>query len=159
MKKLKYLLVVFILFSCKSAKFSIENQNKKIVETYFNEVWNNGNIALLDSIISPDYVNNTPSIPNLPKGPNGLKTIVLKTRKNFPDLNYEIKDLIITKDKVVARVVMTGTQRDTVFGIPPTGKKIEVNQINIEHIKNGKIYSHWRITDQLKMKQQLENKN
>jgi steroid delta-isomerase-like uncharacterized protein len=158
MKKIIFLFILLILFSCKSGKISVENRNKKIVETYFNEVWNKGNVAILDTLLSADYVNNTPSVPNIPKGPEGLKVIVLKTRKIFPDLHYEIQDLTVLKDKVVARLIMTGTQSDTIFGIGPTGKKIEVNQINIEHIKNGKIYSHWRITDQLKMKQQLEKK-
>jgi predicted ester cyclase len=56
---------------------------------------------------------------------------------------------------VVARVVMTGTQTGNLFGIPPTGKSIRINQINIEQIKNGKITEHWRVTDELTMMKQL----
>jgi predicted ester cyclase len=76
-------------------------------------------------------------------------------RRGFPDLHYEIKDIIITNDRVVARVVMTGTQTDSLFNIPPSGKRVEVNQINIEKIKNGRIIEHWRVTDELNMMRQL----
>jgi predicted ester cyclase len=50
---------------------------------------------------------------------------------------------------------MTGTQTDTLFGIPPTGKRVQVNQINIEEIKDGKIAEHWRVTDELSLMKQL----
>lgn len=156
MKAVIFIFIGILLFSCSASKINIEKENREIVRLYFEEVWNKGNVALLDSLLSEDYVNHTPSIQGMPKGPSGLKPIVLKTRKNFKDLHYEIKDMIVTENKVVARVIMTGIQTDTVMGIPPTGKRIEVNQINIEEIKNGKIINHWRITDQMKMMQQLK---
>ena len=34
-------------------------------------------------------------------------------------------------------------------------KKFEVNQINIEYIRDDKISEHWRITDELKMMKDL----
>lgn len=129
--------------------------NKTIIERYYNEVWNEGKLAVLDELLSKDYINHTPSTPNPPAGPEGLKPIVAAIRKGFPDLHYELKDIIVTQDRAVARVVMTGTQTDTLFDQPPTGKKVEVNQINIEQIENGKITQHWRVTDELTMMKQL----
>jgi len=112
-------------------------------------------LDVLDSILSENYINHTPSTPNPPKGPAGLKPIIVAIRAGFPDLHYEIKDIIVTQDRVVARVIMAGTQTGTLFGIAPTGKHIEVNQINIEKIENGKITEHWRVTDELAMMKQL----
>lgn len=132
-----------------------EGRNRKIVETYFNEVWNKGRVDVLDALLTSDYINHTPSTPDPPRGPGGLKPIVEGIRAGFPDLHYEIVDLIITHDRVVARVVMTGTHTGTLFGIPPTGKRVNVNQINIEQIVNGKIAEHWRVTDELTMMKQL----
>jgi len=141
--------------SCVSNPMSEEDKNEQIIQTYFNEVWNKGHVDVLDELLSTAYINHTPSTPNPPKGAVGLKPIVLAIRKGFPDLHYEIKEIIATKDRVVARVVMTGTQSDTLFGIPPTGKRVEVNQINIEKIENGRIVEHWRVTDELAMMKQL----
>ena len=156
MRKLSLLLLTGVLiYSCSNQSQKTEAKNKQIVETYFNEVWNKGEVDLLDDLLTENYINHTPSTPNPPKGASGLKPIIRAIRKGFPDLHYEIKDIIVTKEKVILRVIMTGTQTGTLFGIPPTGKKVEVNQINIEKIENGKIAEHWRVTDELTMMKQL----
>jgi steroid delta-isomerase-like uncharacterized protein len=130
-------------------------RNEQLGRRYFEEVWNRGNLNALDQLIAPNYVNHTPSTPNPPPGPAGLKPIVQAMRQGFPDLHYEIKDVVATKDAVVLRVVMTGTHRGDLFGLPATGRKVTVNQINIEHIEHGQIVEHWRVTDELSLMKQL----
>ncbi len=44
---------------------------------------------------------------------------------------------------------MHGTHKGDLFGMAPTGKSIKVNQMQIEHIVNGKIVEHWRQSDNL----------
>ena len=129
--------------------------NRKLIETYFYEVWNNGDFSKLGEIIDSAYINHNPSTPDPLPGPEGLKPIITAMRHGMPDLHYTIKDAVVTSDKVVARVLVKGTHLGILFGIPPTGKRIEVEQINIERIKSGKIVEHWRVTDELKMMQQL----
>jgi steroid delta-isomerase-like uncharacterized protein len=129
--------------------------NRKLIEAYFYEVWNNGDFNKMEEIIAPDYINHNPSTPNPPPGPEGLKPIISAMRNGIPDLCYTIKDAVITADKVVVRVSVTGTHLGNLFGIPPTGKAIAIEQINIERIKSGKIIEHWRVTEELKMMQQL----
>lgn len=151
---------VVLIASCHTGTTTTANKdavdkNEAIIRSYFNDVWNNGQLDKLDTLLTDDYINHTPSVPGPPPGPAGLKPIVAAIRKGFPDLHYEIKDIITTADKVVARVVMTGTQTDTLFTIPPTGKKISINQVNIEKIINGKIAEHWRVTDELTMMKEL----
>jgi steroid delta-isomerase-like uncharacterized protein len=129
--------------------------NEKLARRYFEEAWNRGDVAVLDEILAPDYVNHTPSTPNPPPGPAGLKPIILAMRRAFPDLHYAIKDVISTEDAVTIRVVMTGTHRGDLFGLAPTGRRVRVDQINIEHIRDGRIVAHWRVTDELKLMRQL----
>ena len=129
--------------------------NQVLIETYFYDLWNRGDLSKLDAIIDPAYINHNPSMPDPPCGPEGLRPIILEMRKGIPDLHYTIEDTVITEDRVVARVLVEGTHLDTLFGIPPTGRRIEIRQINIERIKNGKIVEHWRVTEELKMMQQL----
>jgi predicted ester cyclase len=52
-------------------------------------------------------------------------------RRAFPDLHYQIEDIIATDDTVVMRVKMTGTHRGELFGLPATGRRVSVEQINI----------------------------
>lgn len=76
-------------------------------------------------------------------------------RDGFPDLNYTIQNIVVAEDQVSVHVLMTGTHTGYLFGIPPTGKVVSVDQMQIERIVNGKIVEHWRVTDDLKMMKQL----
>lgn len=131
------------------------SSNRSLIRRYFDEVWNAGRLQTLDEILTPSYVNHTPSTPNPVPGPAGLKPIVTAIRAAFPDLHYSIEDIIATDSAVVARVVMTGTHRGDLFGLPPTGRTVHVDQINIEHVVDGRIAEHWRVTDELALMRQL----
>jgi predicted ester cyclase len=76
-------------------------------------------------------------------------------RAGIPDLHYTILDLVVGEDKVAAYVRMTGTHRGVFFGMPPTGQRIDVRQMQIEWIRDGRICQHWRITDDLTLLRQL----
>jgi len=131
--------------------------NERLARRYFEEAWNRGDVEVLDELLAPNYVNHTPSTPDPPPGPAGLKPIILAMRRAFPDLHYEVKDVIATEDAVTIRVVMTGTHRGDLFGLPPTGRRVQVDQINIEHIRDGRIVEHWRVTDELQLMRQLNS--
>jgi steroid delta-isomerase-like uncharacterized protein len=137
------------------ARSSAADHNAAIALRYFEDVWNRGDLDVLDELLTPDYVNHTPSAPNPAPGPQGLKPIVRAIREAFPDLHYEIADVIATPDSVVMRVVMTGTHRGDLFGLAATGRRVRVDQINIERIENGRIAEHWRVTDELSLMRQL----
>ncbi len=150
--------LVFLIISCAAvpdADQVILKKNEQLVRAYFEEVWNKGNLELLDSLMGPEYVNHTPSVSSGKNGVTELKTIVASFRSAFPDLHFKINDLVVTKTKVAARVQMSGTQRDSLFDLPPTNRKVVVNQINIEEIRNGKLVDHWRVTDELGVMKQL----
>jgi steroid delta-isomerase-like uncharacterized protein len=156
---MRYLLLLspFLLFiACSGARStSPADQHERIIRRYYEEVWNQGRLDVLDELLDQQYINHTPSVPDPPPGPDGLKPIVAAIRKAFPDLHYEIKDIVVNDSMAVARVIMTGTQQDSLFDLPPTGRKIMVNQINMEKIRNGKVVAHWRVTDELSMMKQL----
>ena len=138
-----------------TSRDALAQANERIIRRYFDEAWGRGNLDVLDEILAPDYVNHTPSTPNPPVGPSGLKPIILAFRRAFPDLHYEIEEIIATPDHVVARVWMTGTQTGELFGNRPSGKRVRIMQINIERIVNGRIVSHWRVTDELTLMKQI----
>jgi steroid delta-isomerase-like uncharacterized protein len=127
----------------------------RLARRYFEEVWNQGRVEVLDELLSPDYVNHTPSAGNPPAGPDGLKPIVLAIRRAFPDLHFTIEDVIVAADAIVIRTTMTGTHEGDLFGIPPTHRKVSVTQIQIERVRNGRIVEHWRVTDELTLMRQL----
>ncbi len=161
-KKLNYLFIPILMFFVVNASLATENQqmkalekNRNTVTRYFEEVWNQGKLDVLDEILSPEYINHNPGFESPKPGPEGLKPIVVAIRTGFPDLKYIIEKLIVTSDYVAVYVTMTGTHRGVFFGIEPTGKKIEVHQMQFERISDGKMVEHWRVTDDLSMLKQL----
>lgn len=131
------------------------DDNRRLVERLFHEVWNGGELDLLDELLAPDYVNHTPSGPPPPPGPEGVKPIVAAIRGAFPDLEYTLEELVADDDTVAVRSTMRGTHEGDFFGIPPTGRRIEVAQMNFERVRDGRIAEHWRLTDDAALMRQL----
>ena len=131
---------------------SIE-ENKNIVRRY-QECYNTNDLDGLDEIVSVDVL--TPKImPDMPSGLEGAKAVHKKTLIGMPDFRTEIQDLIAEDDKVVARVIMTGTHTGNFYGIPATGKRVEFSGMFIARILDGKIVEHWGEEDALSLLQQL----
>ena len=116
-------------------------ENKNIVRKY-QEAYNTANYDTLDEVIAADVL--TPNmIANMPSGLAGAKLVHQKTLTGMPDYHTAIEDLIAEGDKVVARVRITGTHTGDFYGIPPTGKHIDISGIYIVRIADGKIMEHW----------------
>ncbi len=134
----------------------LNNNYEQLITRYFDEVWNKGNLDVLDEIIALNYINHTPGAPNPLPGPAGLKPIVAGMRKAFPDIKYVIENMVISDSQVAVHTIMSGTHTGDLFGLAPTFKTVKVNQMQIERILDNKIVEHWRVTDELAMMRQLE---
>lgn len=130
-------------------------QTRQVIVRYFESVWNRGEVDALDELLTPDYVNHSPSTPDPRPGPEDLKPIVRAMREGIPDLHYEILDLVASPDKAAVHVRVTGTHEGTLFGIPATGRRIDVRQMQVEWLRDGRICRHWRVTDELGLMRQL----
>ena len=134
----------------------LSETNKTVSRRLFEEVWNKGNLAVLNELIANDQVNSGPgTLPGLPTGPEGAKQFVMMYRNAFPDTHFTIDEQISEGDKVVTRWTGSGTHKGELVGIPATGKSSTVTGISIDRIVNGKIVESWGIFDQFGMMQQL----
>jgi steroid delta-isomerase-like uncharacterized protein len=74
----------------------------------------------------------------------------------FPNLRFEAEDVLVSGDKVVARVRITGTHKGEFMGVPATGKDIDVQAIDIVRFgDDGLALEHWGVFDAMAMMQQL----
>jgi predicted ester cyclase len=128
-------------------------ENKAIFRRFIEEVWNKGNLAVADELFALNAV--SPSAPQLPPGPEGVKIITTMFRSAFPDFHMRIEDLIAEGDKVVARFTESGTHTGEFMGIAPTGKRVEFTEIGILRIVAGKVIESWYETDMLGLMQRL----
>jgi steroid delta-isomerase-like uncharacterized protein len=129
-------------------------QNKALVRRLMEEDISRGDEAVAEVIIHRDFVDHT-NPPGMQHGIDGHKAIVRLFRTVFPDLEWRIDDLIAEDDKVVARTTMQGTHQGEFFGIPPTGKRVEMTGVHIMRIADGRIIEHWGSNDDLGLMRQL----
>jgi steroid delta-isomerase-like uncharacterized protein len=74
----------------------------------------------------------------------------------FPDVRFNLLDVLSSGDKVVARSQVTGTHSGTFGGIPVTGKSIDAQAIDILRVEDdGLVHEHWGVMDQMTLMQQL----
>lgn len=135
---------------------SIE-QNRQTVRRIAAEIFDGGKLNLIDELIAPDYQDHTPGPggTQFGEGREGLRKFVTALRDAFPDLCYEVLDLIAEGDKVVAYIDASGTFLKGFAGMSPTGKHAVWREIHIARLENGRVKEHWGIGDQLGMMQQL----
>jgi steroid delta-isomerase-like uncharacterized protein len=133
---------------------SVED-NKALARRFYDEVINQGNLDLLDELVSEDFVEHE-ELPGLPTtGPEAPKAALGMFRAAFPDLQFTADEMIAEGDKVVVRGTMAGTHKGEFMGIPPTNKSFQVQFIDIVEIREGKATAHWGQTDQGAMMEQL----
>lgn len=128
---------------------------KSVIERYFGELFNEGKVELVSSLLHPNYVNRSPGSPDLPTGRDGVPIVVKALRAAFPDLHYTIEGLVIGEDAVAVRCRMRGTHEGALFGTPPTHRAIDVMQMTIERFEGDQIIEHHRLTDEMAMMRQL----
>lgn len=132
----------------------MSEQNKALVRSFIDEVFNSRNPAALDRILAEGYVDHSP-FPNQPPGREGFKQMIGGFLAAFPDFHATIEDMVAEGDKVVVRVTATGTHQGDFMGIPATGKPFKYQEIHIARIADGKMAEHWGVEDILGMLQQL----
>jgi steroid delta-isomerase-like uncharacterized protein len=122
--------------------------NMALVRRFVEEVWNKGNLGVLDELVSDTYVAVEPILGDV-RGLNGLRAQVQAFRGAFPDLRLTIDDLGTSSDRVFMRWTGRGTHRGLFMGIPPTNNRGEIRGISIDRIGGGKIIEHHGSYDSL----------
>lgn len=102
------------------------------------EVYNEGNLTLVNEFLDPNYIEHTADKPEAVVGIEAFKERVTYLRTIYPDLNLSIVETIVKDDRIVWRWVSTGTFTGT-NDLPPTGKKMRIEGVGIIRVVNGKI--------------------
>ncbi len=129
-------------------------ENKAILRQAYEEAFNQKNLDALDELVASDITDHNP-IPGQPPGIEGVKQVFSSMHTAFPDLHVNVEEMVAEGEKVVARVIMSGTHQGEFMGIAPTGNQMTITGIDIVRITEGKIVEHWGNFDDLGMMQQL----
>jgi steroid delta-isomerase-like uncharacterized protein len=132
--------------------FSVTEANIATFRRAINEGWNSGNLAAIDELFAPDFVEHQAGIA---PGRDGVKGSIRALRTAFPDLRLEVEDAVADGDRVWFRLHGTGTHDGPFMGVPATGRRIDVTVIDIARIADGRLIEHWGVADRFTVAQQI----
>lgn len=133
-------LVGLVPMGAEAACDDADEANKAVALRWIDEVWNQGNINLLDEIVADDFSADSPIVI---ENRDAWKQEIAASRAQFvgliPDVKYTVDEAFAADGRVCLRGRITGT------GI--TQKTVAALYINILSFKDGRITSWWGAQD------------
>lgn len=130
------------------------DQNKFLMRR-FTDFINTASGQLAVELIATDARFHVPGRQDPLLGPQGYLEIINMMRGGFPDVQWTLEELIAEGAKVAARFTMRGTHHGVFFGVPPTGRTIAIQAMNIYRFENDKIVEERGQPDLLALLQQI----
>jgi steroid delta-isomerase-like uncharacterized protein len=124
----------------------------------FERLFNQGDLSYADERLAPAGLDH--------QEPDGtdfaahIKDVATTMRRAFPDLHFEVHDIVQEGDLVATRSTMTGTHLGRfdlgpMAAIEPQGKKIAVPHMHFFRYENGRVKDMWHVWDTLALMRQL----
>jgi len=126
----------------------------QVLDRYL-EIFNTGNMALVDATIAESHFLVEPAFPDRIVGRQAFKDWVKGYRTAYSDFNLAFNEIIAKDNNVVVHWTVTGTNDGPLEGFPPTGKRVSISGLTLMRIVNGKITEGWIYYDNLGSSEQL----
>ena len=128
-------------------------ENEAIVRRFFEELWNAGDLRVADELVAADHVHHVGG--QELRGPDGVKGAVTWLRTAFPDLRFEIDNVISDGDQAAVRWTASGTHLGSLAGMQPTGRRVEWTGSDWFRLHHGRMIEVWAIADGEALQEQL----
>jgi predicted ester cyclase len=129
-------------------------KNKQVVIQFNKEFFESANTEITKELLADNFVNHT-APPNAPADASVMIQFITGFHKGFSAISVQIHEVLREGDKVSLRKTITATHTGEFMGKMPTGKKVEMNVIEIDILKDGKITDHWSRNDFMQVVQSL----
>ena len=122
---------------------------------YADEVWNKQNLDAADELFTADHVYHDVLLPDLPKGPEGVRQRRSVYLAAMPDATVKLHRILTQDGHVAADWTYHGINSGEVLGIPPTGKAASIGGSHFFRFEGDRIAETWTYPDNLGLLQQL----
>ena len=126
-------------------------ENIAVIKKLFDGL-SRGDLGVIDECIAENFVRHSPGYQDM--GREDYIQVRKQTINALPSVTT-IEEIIATGDKVAFRVKHKGTHTGVLMGRPPTGNKIDVDEVYFARYENGKVAEWWCLLDKSTMQQQL----
>jgi steroid delta-isomerase-like uncharacterized protein len=131
-----------------------EEINKQVVRQFFELLGRHDTEKMGQLLVSSTQYSFHPSgMPHMDW--NGHKQLLATITRAFPDLHHNIKDMVAEGDKVAVRLIVTGTHKGEFQGIPPSGRKLSLDEMAFLTLIDGRITEGWITSDTMSFMQQI----
>jgi predicted ester cyclase len=128
------LAVMALAGAASSASAQDADQNKTLFTVVVNQVYNGGDLALVDDLVSQNVTNN-----GAPLGRDGYKTLIKDERAKDPSRKLTVHELVTDGDRVIGRLSSS------------TGS----GEILVLRIRDGQVTEQWTMADEPAMRKQF----
>src|SRR5215213_3455236 len=150
----------------EEATVSSLEENKALVRRFNEEVYNRGNMDVADELLAPNFVSRD-ALTGEEGSREDLKREIAEQAAISSDLHFSIEEQIAEGDKVVTRIIGSGTHDLAEYryrGVSPSGVRITIENISINRVVDGKIVEERTVNDpspwwQRRMEQRGSNAN
>ena len=119
---------------------------------FIREGFSEGRLEVCDELVAEDMVEHQRG---LRSGPDGAKDTIHTLHTWFSDFELRIEDVAATEDTVWIRCTGSGVNTGSVFGHPPTGRRMSITVFDVLRWRDGRLVEHWGVPDQLGLLVQL----
>jgi len=135
----------------------VSQENKALMERWFEEVWNKGRAEAIREMVTEDLVVHglSDAKGEAIKGVKEFDRFHSQFVNAFPNIQVEVEDLIAEGDKVAARCTVRAKHTGDALGVAATNTDVDFTGIAIVRISGGKIVEAWNNFDFMKMNRQL----
>lgn len=129
--------------------------NRQVIERLYKDVWNGENPNTAEELVHDAYVIHERELAEELQGPELYKALASSTRELFSDLTFTIEDVVAADAAVALRWTMEGTHDGPLYGVEPTGERVELTAIEINRFEDGQLIETWTQSDQLGLMEQV----
>ena len=133
----------------------MSSANADVLHRWFEELWNQGNIEIIERLASPDAIGHGQIEQDGQINMEQFRALFLSLRKAFPDIRFTIEQTVADAEMVVARWRAVATHQGEFLGAAPTNRRVEFTGMSMMKIVDGKIASGWDNWDQLALLTQI----
>ena len=144
-----------------SAQNLTEAQARAVIAPWysmFNQPVQGDVQALHEQVLTADYQSCGGVLPGECWGREQSIKTVANFAKSIPDMKFDIKEMLVSGNRVIVRGEVSGTPSGTLFGVPHTGKSFKIMAIDIQTVKDGKIVQTYHMENWLSALGQLRAK-
>lgn len=129
--------------------------NRRLVRRWFEEGINGGDPTFVREFVTDDVVGHGFGGDRELHGPEELEAFFAEYFAAFPEVRYDIEELVADDGRVATRFGVTGTHEGSFVGIEATGNEIDVPGMTTHRIDEGRVAGIHVVFDTLRFYRQL----